>query len=119
MSAALAPVQVAFLASGSGPFQIVAGRAGTAAASVEAGTLASASATPLQTLPFTPVRQLRADLPGAPQLWAASLLPANMSLRSAALWAVLLLGVAVLAGVAYALLRQLNAAKASASLKQD
>lgn len=119
VNAALAPVQVAFLASGSGPFQVVAGRAGTAAASVEAGTLASASATPLQTLPFTPVRQLRADLPGAPQLWAASLLPANLTVRSAALWAVLLLGVAVLAGVAYALLRQLNAAKASASPKQD
>lgn len=119
VSAALAPVQVAFLASGSGPFQVVAGRAGTAAASVEAGTLASASATPLQTLPFTPVRQLRADLPGAPQLWAASLLPANLTVRSAALWAVLLLGVAVLAGVAYALLRQLNAAKASVSPKQD
>lgn len=119
VSAALAPVQVAFLASGSGPFQVVAGRAGTAAASVEAGTLASASATPLQTLPFTPVRQLRADLPGAPQLWAASLLPANLTVRSATLWAVLLLGVAVLAGVAYALLRQLNAAKASASPKQD
>lgn len=119
VSAELAPVQVAFLASGSGPFQVVAGRAGTAAASVEAGTLASASATPLQTLPFTPVRQLRADLPGAPQLWAASLLPAHVSLRSAALWAVLLLGVGALAGVAYALLRQLNAAKASASPKQD
>ena len=119
VNAALAPVQVAFLASGSGPFQVVAGRAGTAAASVEASTLASASATPLQTLPFTPVRQLRADLPGAPQLWAASLLPANLTVRSAALWAVLLLGVVVLAGVAYALLRQLNAAKASASSKQD
>ena len=111
VSAELAPVQLAFLASGAGPFQVVAGRADTAAASVEAGTLASASATSLQALALTPVRQLRADLPGAPQLWAASLLPAHVSLRSAALWAVLLLGVAVLAGVAYALLRQLKAGK--------
>jgi hypothetical protein len=112
LSADLAPVQVAFLASGSGPFLVAAGRADTAFAGVDAATLASASATPLPSLPFTPVRQLRADLPGAPQLWAASLLPANVSLRSAVLWAVLLIGVSVMASVAYALLRQLNAAPA-------
>ncbi|WP_296508988.1 DUF3999 family protein [Rhodoferax sp.] len=109
VSVELAPVQLAFVASGSGPFVVAAGRSGTAPVAVDAATLASASATPLQALPLTAVRQLRADLPGAPQLWAASLLPAGVSLRSAMLWAVLLLGVGALAGVAYALLRQLNA----------
>jgi hypothetical protein len=106
--AELAPVQLVFLASGSGPFVVAAGRAATPPVAVDAATLASASATPLQALPVTAVRQLRADLPGAPQLWAASLLPAHVSLRSAVLWAVLLVGVSALGGVAYALLRQLN-----------
>jgi len=49
--AALAPVQLAFLASGAGPFQVVAGRAGTPAASVEAAALGSAAGTSLQALP--------------------------------------------------------------------
>lgn len=110
VSVELAPMQLAFVASGTGPFVVAVGRPGTAPMAVDAATLASASATPLQALPMTAVRQLRADVPGAPQLWAASWLPVGVSLRSAALWAVLLLGVGTLAGVAYALLRQLNAA---------
>lgn len=119
LGADLAPVHLAFLASGAGPFVVAAGRPDTPFAGVDAATLASASATPLVSLPLTPVRQLRADLPGAPQLWAASLLPAHVSLRSVALWGVLLIGVAVMAGVAYALLRQLNAAPAGTATAEQ
>jgi len=52
---------------------------------------------------------VRADVPRAPQAWAAALFPAGTSLRSSLLWAVLVGGVLVLAVVAYSLVRQLGA----------
>jgi hypothetical protein len=103
-----APVQLAFLASGAGPYTLAAGRANTAAAAVDAGLLGSVSSAKLAELPVATVQQLRADAPDAPHVWAAALLPAGTSLRSLLLWGVLLVGVLVLAGVAYSLLRQLN-----------
>jgi hypothetical protein len=65
----------------------------------------------LAELPAAAVQQLRADSPDAPQLWAAKLLPSGVSLRTAALWLVLVAGVLVLAAVAYGLLRQITGSK--------
>ena len=106
-----APLQVALLASGPGPFTLAVGRANTPPAAVEASVLGSVSPAKLAELPAAAVQQLRADPPDAPQLWAAKLLPSGVSLRTAALWLVLVAGVLVLAAVAYGLLRQLTGSK--------
>lgn len=106
-----APLQLALLASGPGPFTLAVGRPNTPSAAVEAGVLGSVSPARLAELPAAAVKQLRADAPDAPQLWAAKLLPSGVSLRTATLWLVLVAGVLVLAGVAYALLRQLTGSK--------
>jgi hypothetical protein len=102
------PLQIVLLASGNGPFEIAAGRAGTEtsgalplsslqaafqgrklddlpSASVGAGTTSAADAGPLARW-----------WPGAP--------PG----KTAVLWTVLLLGVLLLAGVAWSLMRQLK-----------
>lgn len=110
-SVEFAPLQLALLASGPGPYTLAVGRANTASAAVEASVLGAVSPARLAELPAAAVKQLRADAPDAPQLWAAALLPSGVSLRSATLWLVLLLGVLVLAGVAYGLLRQLTGSK--------
>lgn len=106
-----APLQVALLASGPGPFTLAVGRANTPPAAVEASVLGSVSPARLAELHAAAVQQLRADPPDAPQLWAAKLLPSGVSLRTAALWLVLGAGVLVLAGVAYGLLRQITGSK--------
>ncbi len=106
-----APLQIALLASGPGPFTLAVGRANTASAAVEARVLGSVTPAKLAELPAAAVQQLRADPPDAPQLWAAKLLPGGMSPRTAALWLVLVAGVLVLAAVAYGLLRQLTGSK--------
>jgi hypothetical protein len=107
----LAPLQLALLASGPAPFTLAVGRANTPSAAVEASVLGAVSPARLAELPAAAVKQLRADAPDAPQLWAAKLLPSGVSLRTATLWLVLVAGVLVLAGVAYALLRQLTGSK--------
>lgn len=106
-----APLQLALLASGPGPFTLAVGRTNTPSAAVEAGVLGAVSPAKLAELPAAAVQQLRADPPDAPQLWAAKLLPSGVSLRTAALWLVLVVGVLVLAGVAYALVRQITGSK--------
>lgn len=106
-----APLQLALLASGSGPFTLAVGRANTASAAVDASVLGAVSPAKLAELPAAAVQQLRADSPDAPQLWAAKLLPSGVSLRTAALWLVLVAGVLVLAAVAYGLLRQITGSK--------
>jgi hypothetical protein len=106
-----APLQIALLASGPGPFTLAVGRANTLSAAVDARVLGSVTPAKLAELPAAAVQQLRADPPDAPQLWAAKLLPSGMSPRTAALWLVLVAGVLVLGAVAYGLLRQLTGSK--------
>jgi hypothetical protein len=106
-----APLQVAFLASGPGPFTLAVGRANTASAAVDASLLGSVSPAKLAELPAVVVQQVRADAPDAPHVWAAALLPDGVTVRTALLWAVLVVGVLSLAGVAYALLRQITGSK--------
>lgn len=110
-SVEFAPLQVAFLASGPGPFTLAVGRANTTAAAVDVALLGSVSPAKLAELPAVAVQQVRADAPDAPHVWAAALLPDGITLRTALLWAVLVVAVLSLAGVAYALMRQITGSK--------
>lgn len=104
-----APLQLAFLASGAGPFTLAVGRTSTTAASVDASLLSSIAPDRLNTLPLATVARVEESpdvvLAGAAPDW----LPAGTSLRSVLLWLVLGLGVLVLAAVAFSLMRQLAA----------
>lgn len=105
-----APVQVAFLASGVGPFTLAVGRAQTAAASVDASLLGSVTPAKLAELPLATLSdvvvqtQPSGGLNGAASRW----LPDGVSMRSVLLWVVLGVGVLALAGVAYSLVRQMG-----------
>jgi hypothetical protein len=97
------PVNLAFLTTGAAPFTLAAGRADTPPMAVAAGTLGAVMAADWVDLPEATLQQIRADaLPSAPS-WTARWLPEGVSLRTALLWGVLLLGVLVLAAVAYSL----------------
>jgi hypothetical protein len=106
----LAPAQLVFVASGSPPFTLAAGRFDAANTHLPLASL----------LPgYTPGAQ--ASLPAA-AFPAANAAPTTVSaadpgsqpnLRKWTLWAVLLAGVFVLGGMAWALLRQLNKAPAN------
>ena len=103
-----APRQVAFLASDAGPFTLAVGRAQTPAAAVDASLLGSVAPARLGELPLATVTDVLAPPASSLDGQASGWLPAGTSLRSVLLWAVLGLGVLVLGGVAYSLLRQLN-----------
>jgi hypothetical protein len=103
-----APVQLAFVASGAGPFTLAAGRANTPAAAVDASLFGAVSPAKLAELPLATIDTLQVDAADAPPQWAAAWLPAGVPWRSVLLWGVLLVGVLVLGGVAVSLLRQLN-----------
>jgi hypothetical protein len=102
----LAPLHLAFLASGPAPYTLAAGRAHTASAAVDATLLSSVltSATPWSELPRARISdvQTTAATAGFTGLWT----------RQTTLWAALLLGVLVLGAVARSLLKQLNERKA-------
>ncbi len=106
-----APVQVAFLASGGGPFTLAVGRAQTATAAVDASLLGSVTPAKLAELPLATLSdivsqtQARDGLDRAASRW----LPDGVSLRSVLLWAVLGVGGLALGGVAYSLMRQMAA----------
>lgn len=106
--ARFAPVDLVFVAGDQGPYTIAAGRADTAAAALPVGMIAAASTTPLQDLPQARLTEVRSAAAPAPSVIAAHL-PEGVDARSATLWAVLLVGVVVLGGVAWSLLRQVNA----------
>ena len=108
-----APVQVAFLASGAGPFTLAVGRAQTAAAAVDASLLGSVTPAKLAELPLATLTNIvvqtqpGGSLDGAASRW----LPDGVSLRSVLLWLVLGVGVLALGGVAYSLMRQMGGKK--------
>ena len=107
-SVEFAPLQVVFVASGSPPFQLAAGRAGTDAAALPAGMLAGSLPVKLSELPEArvgAVQQREAAAAGP----FASVFPQGPAGRSLLLWAVLGGGVLLLGGVAWALFRQLKA----------
>ena len=106
-----APLQVAFLASGGGPFTLAVGRPQTTSAAVDASLLGSVSPSRLAELPVATVAAVQLQVAQVLGGGAPGWLPDGVPLRTALLWAVLGLGVLVLGGVAYALLRQLQSPK--------
>ncbi|MBC7602810.1 MAG: DUF3999 family protein [Ramlibacter sp.] len=104
------PVQLVFVATGSGPFQLAVGREATPPAALPAGMLAG-------TLNGKRVEDVALASLGAAVTTASTasdsgfldrLRPEGVSQRAAVLWAVLLVGVLLLAGVAWTLMRQLK-----------
>ena len=122
VSLELRPVELAFVASGPGPYTVAVGREQTANAAVDANALRSAwsgsdNASALSNLPWTALSHVQVKPDHASGLAATGWL-SGISARSAGLWAVLVLGVLVLAAVAYALLRQFRF-EGTASIKDD
>jgi hypothetical protein len=115
-----APVQIAFLASGPGPYTLAAGRAQTGPAAVDASLLGSVlggaqgagsaanAADKWAALPAANIGDVQTTAQDVAVQAAGDDWAARLSSRSALLWAVLVLGVLVLAGVAYSLLTQLK-----------
>ncbi len=103
------PIQVVFLASGKAPFELVAGRARSTVAAVDSSLLASVMTGKLQDLPSATITATRLQADQGSDSALQRLLPAGTEQRSVMLWAVLLVGVLVLGGVAVTLLRQLSA----------
>lgn len=108
-SALFDPVQIVFVASGSPPFELAAGRAATPAAALPLPTLAGTLGTrKVDDLPLARVgAAVAAPLPEP--AWFARWLPAGLTDKAAVLWAVLIAGVLLLGAVAWGLLRQLKA----------
>lgn len=100
------PLELAFLASGTGPFELAVGRANTPAAAIDATLLTQAVQGQLAALPSADLTHVRIQSAAPSALQQA--LPAGAEPRSVALWVVLLAGVLILASVAYALMRQLS-----------
>jgi hypothetical protein len=105
------PLQVAFLASGSGPFVLAAGRPQTPAAAVDASVLGAVSPAKLAELPAATVAAIQIRPKGALESGAPMGLVPGVPLRTVLLWLVLGIGVLALGGVAYALMRQLKSPK--------
>lgn len=106
--AEFAPMQLVFVATGAGPFDLAFSRAATAPAAVALATIASAlGQQKLEDLPEARVGAARRQEPAKGPLfgWASVTAPGQRSV----LWGVLILGVLILAGVAWSLLRQLKA----------
>ncbi len=106
-----APLQVAFLASGSGPFTLAAGRVQTPSAAVDASLLGSVAPAKLAELPVATVAAVQLQPPGGLDSGAPAWLAQGVPLRTVLLWLVLVIGVLSLGGVAYALMRQLRSPK--------
>jgi hypothetical protein len=103
-----APLQVAFLASGTGPFTLAAGRSKTPSAAVDASLLGSVSPARLAELPVATVAQVHIQAASGLDRAAPGWLPEGVPLRTVLLWAVLGVGVLALGAVAFSLMRQLR-----------
>ena len=108
------PIEVVFLASGKPPFELAVGHARSTATAIDSAVLAAALTGKLENLPSASIAAVRLQPVSATDSAFARWLPAGTERRSVMLWAVLLLGVLVLGGVAYTLLRQLSAKPAPA-----
>lgn len=107
-SAEFAPIELLVLASGKAPFELVLGRAHTASSAVAPSMLTQLVKTKLENLPSATLTNIRLTPHAARGGALQRALPVGTEQRSVVLWVVLLAGVLVLAGVAYALMRQLS-----------
>jgi hypothetical protein len=98
------PVVVVFVAGADTPYQLAAGRESTPAAALPLGMLAATTTSRIADLPVAKVREARSTPISARPAW----LPRGLDTRTAGLWAVLLVAVLVLGGVAWSLLRQVK-----------
>jgi hypothetical protein len=101
------PIDIVFVAGGSGTYRLAAGRAGAPAVALPLRMLASTTPTPVDDLPAARIARVESAAPVARPAWARWL-PRGVEPRAALLWAVLLLGVVLLGGVAWSLLRQVS-----------
>lgn len=102
------PLELVFPAGQGGPYVVAAGRAGTTQAALPVAMLAATTSTRVQDLPAVGIASVQSAPAAAAGGWSRWL-PRGMDSRSAGLWLVLVLGVLLLAGVAWSLLRQVNA----------
>ena len=102
------PVQIVFLTSGQAPFEVALGRPRTLAAAMDVSLLSSVIPGKLDDLPRATVAGVRFAQEASSGSSIKRWLPEGTGPRSIVLWIVLVGGVALLAGVAYALLRQLS-----------
>ena len=98
------PVDLVFVAGDDAPYQLAAGREAMPAAALPLGMLAATTSSRIADLPLAQVRDAHAAPPSVRPAW----LPRGLDTRTAGLWAVLVLGVLVLGGVAWSLLRQVD-----------
>lgn len=107
LTAWLAPVQVVFVASGAPPFTLAAGRADAPATGLPLGSLIPGYQPGAQNkLPQASLPSLNASAPIAALPTTAP--AAQRDVRRWTLWAILLAGVLLLGGMAWALMRQLG-----------
>jgi hypothetical protein len=107
-SAEFEPLQLVFVASGAGPFELALGRAGTPAVALPLATIASTlGKAKIEELPAAHIGAAVARHGGAGPL--ARVWRDYVQSKRVVLWAVLVAGVALLGGVAWSLLRQLKA----------
>ncbi len=101
------PLQVVFVASGAGPFELATGRAATDRAALPLAAITAALQN--RNLEDLPVAAVGAGVLHRPELSEFSKLwPGAPPVKTAVLWAVLLVGVLLLAGVSWSLMRQLK-----------
>jgi hypothetical protein len=101
------PVEVVFVAGGSGPYQLAAGRPQTQANALPLATITAAVGAKPEDLPVARITTVVSQ-PLEPQPAWARWLPEGVDSRKAALWAVLIAGVTILGVVAWSLLHQLG-----------
>jgi hypothetical protein len=104
------PRDVVFPAGAATPYQLAAGRAGTAPGDLPLAMLAAASSVRVDALPLAKVGAVQSAPAPARAAWAGWL-PRGVDEKIAGLWLVLGLGVLLLGGVAWALLREMNATR--------
>jgi hypothetical protein len=102
------PIEVVFPAGAAGPYQLAAGRSATGAAALPLAMLAATTSARVQDLPAARIVSTQSEA-SPPAGWASRWLPRGVDSKTAGLWLVLTLGVLLLGGVAWSLLRQINA----------